>query len=53
MTKDEALIAVGGKVATVMDTGGIVCYPMFSILPRELRTDDAPASSSSTPYRPE
>ena len=53
MTRDEALIAVGGKVATVMDTGGIVCYATLSIERRESRTNDAPVSGPPTTYRPE
>ena len=53
MTRDEVEIAVGGKVATVMDTEGMVCYPTFSIQRRESRTNDAPASGPPATYRPE
>jgi hypothetical protein len=53
MTRDEAPIAVGGKVATVMDTEGIVCHSHGFHSTTGARTNNTPASSSSTTYRPE
>ena len=53
MIRDKVLTAMGGSVAIVTDAEGILCQLTSSVAPRELRTDDTPASSSSSTYSPE